>query len=393
MPHSTTPINSVSISASQIDDPQTLNGLFPPDSDDDGDSDEQDGNANQNCYEIQSVQFVGEMIKIRQYDYHSHNANRIWPGSFPLAEYLLQQEPHTTISNPAETLTNHRVKYLHQWGRILELGTATGLIAIRLAMACSEMKQENQDKNDREHYCCTSIVTSDVDDEYGDIASNLLYNYTLNHMSAPFPYHIPHTWGTGFQKSIQNVIDKETSDQCNEDVMTKTNTTPTTHQYHVDSKAATPKMIRTEKDHPLYVPFDTIIASDILLYVSAYPALVETLSELMIPSSSSSTSSQILGVDHDHVVINKDDAVLPQTQTSSSLWESSSTTTTTPTITTTTTSGTDKPVKFIMSWNRRLKESQEFFVRMTDAGFIYEHHGKGIYTFVYDDHHERTLEM
>ena len=46
-----------------------------------------------------------------------------------------------------------------------------------------------------------------------------------------------------------------------------------------------------------------------------------------------------------------------------------------------------------MSWNRRLKESQEFFVRMTDAGFIYEHHGKGIYTFVYDDHHERTLEM
>ena len=86
------------LSAAQIDDPQTLSGLFPPDSDDEeGDNDAIDCDANHhvnsNCYyEIQSVQLVGATIQIRQYDYHSHNANRIWPGVFPLAEYLLQQQ-------------------------------------------------------------------------------------------------------------------------------------------------------------------------------------------------------------------------------------------------------------------------------------------------------------
>lgn len=72
--------------APQIDDPQTLTGLFPPDSDEESldDADEE----NDVCYEIQSVLLAGATLKVRQFDYHSHNANRVWPGTFPLADYL-----------------------------------------------------------------------------------------------------------------------------------------------------------------------------------------------------------------------------------------------------------------------------------------------------------------
>jgi hypothetical protein len=368
----------MSSSAAQIDDPQTLSGLFPPDSDDEEEEEKEVGELgdgqDQNCYEIQSIDLVGETIQIRQYDYHSHNANRIWPGLFPLAEYLLQQqqqqsgpppEDTTTITNDTSIQSDARYgrgKYVHQWGRILELGTATGLLAIRLAMASAEMNQRDNG-NIINNYCCTSIVTSDVEDENGDIASNLMFNYTLNQMSRPFPYHIPHTWGTGFQQSLQRVIDQEMATLECEIEINNTAKTPD-FQDPTNATSTTRNQNSRNHKHPLYQPFDTIIASDILLYVSAYPALVQTLSELMIPSSSS--SSQL----HENY---NDEASLLRLQTSS-----------------TTTTSTLPKTRFIMSWNRRLKESQEFFERMKDAGFSYEHHGKGIYTFVYDNHQQPT---
>jgi hypothetical protein len=94
----------------------------------------------------------------------------------------------------------------------------------------------------------------------------------------------------------------------------------------------------------LYINHNTIIISslppfvfgrsDILLYVSAYPALVQTLKELLDPS------------------------FFPV-----------------PTL-----SGNKNP-KFIMSWNRRMKESIQFFDLMTDAGFQHRNEGKCVYTF------------
>lgn len=267
-------------SAPQIDEPQTLTGLFPTESDDDEDEDA-DGNAP--CFEIQSVDLCGEALKIRQFDYHSHNANRVWPGTFNLADYLLAR--------------NDDGVYLHQWGRVLELGTATGLLAIRLALA-STMHQGGNTAA----YCCTQIVTSDVDDEHGDVAANLIFNYELNEIPTP-PFHVPHTWGSGWKKSCERAVLREGGD----DIVS---------QVGDDLRA-----------------FDTIVASDILLYVSAYPALVKTLCELMISSTRT---------------------------------------------------------VFVMSWNRRMKESAEFFKRMKEADFAFTHVGKCIYIFEHNGKSDRN---
>jgi hypothetical protein len=258
-----------------IDAPLSLGNFFP------AESDEEDGEVAQeldNCYEVQLVTLAGVSgLQVRQYAYHSHNANRVWPGTFNLADYLLEKMPNG--------------KYAHQWNSVLELGTACGLLSIRLAKSMSsththlikeeEKEIEGNDDDTCASFCCTSIVTSDVDDE-GDILDNVTYNFQLNGMEQDQPPHVPHTWGTGWKQSA-SILGLETK------------------------------------------TFDTIVASDILLYVSAYGALVKTITELMPVSGNT---------------------------------------------------------KFVISWNRRMKESAEFFDRMKDAGFDWEHLGKCVYLFV-----------
>lgn len=276
----------------QIDAPMTLVGLFPDESDDENEMSNDDVlpiDKLESCYEIQSVVIGDKTLQIRQYDFHSHNANRVWPGTFNLADYLLQ----------IDEITN---SFLHKWGNILELGTATGLLAIRLCSVSSvhdnDRKGESNPEKVRISYCCDRIVTSDVDDEHGEVAKNLMFNYELNSISSNAPLHIPHTWGTGWMESVAKRIPKTCT---------------------FDIKNAPWKNIC------ILGQFDTIIASDILLYVSAYAALVQTLVELFEQNN---------------------DAV------------------------------------FVMSWNRRMKESSEFFDRMVEAGFDWEHQGKCVYRFV-----------
>ena len=335
--------------APQIDEPQTLTGLFPPDDDDDDNSDD-DGEPqqNDNCYEVQSVKLAGMDLQIRQFDYHSHNANRVWPGTFHLAEYLLLEEEKTTTEtatlccnhghNQTTTTTTSRTRrYQHHWGRVLELGTATGLLAIRMALASEVVyyyhHNHHQQQSDK-GCCCTSVVTTDVlvEDEEDQIAANLQHNYRINGLGvmdddddkqqqqhAPTttttttrrrrrrrllpPPHVPHTWGTGWKKSVeQSGINLDSMD-------------PRFYQLLPQQQPSSSSSASSS--------FDTIIASDILLYVSAYPALVQTLTELIPPHC---------------------------------------------------------PTVLVMSWNRRMKESAEFFERMGNAGFDRQHCGKGIYT-------------
>lgn len=236
----------------QIDAPQTLIGLFPPDTDDEDNNDE-GAEPLTLCYEIQSVELVGRQLSVRQFDFHSHNANRVWPGTFNLADYLFRDS--------------------RNWGNILELGAATGLLSIRLAWSSIVYNSASNDDA-----VCNAIVTSDVQDD-GEIASNIAFNFHLNQIAPP--PHVPHTWGTGWMESVS------------------------------EAGVVVPSI-------------DTIVASDILLYVAAYPALVTTLSELMV----------------------------------------------------------DDRTVFVMSWNRRMKESTTFFDMMKEAGFHATHEGKCVYTFI-----------
>lgn len=299
-----------------LDAPLTLTGLFPDEEDSDNDETDGDGGFRQGArsgnadfsdidhaygvpatehdidqgltYEVQTLSVAGELLKVRQFDYHSHNANRVWPGTLNLAEYLLGGPPSDTkrINRLSST----------RWGNVLELGTATGLLAIRLAM-CSTVYRcrrdafavdESSTSQSIDPCICDDIVTSDVADEDDLVARNLQFNYGLNGFSDPLcrPRHVPHTWGTGWDDSVQ--------------------------------RASVAKQWET----PPF--FDTVVASDILLYVNSYPALVQTLCEI-IPSESHTT--------------------------------------------------------LIMSWNRRMKESREFFDRMVAVGFEHVHEGKCIYTF------------
>ncbi|GMH84330.1 hypothetical protein TL16_g09891 [Triparma laevis f. inornata] len=218
-----------------IDAPVSLQGLWP-DSDDEVIEGDESGFKQE--YETQTIEVCSTPLQVRQFIFHSKNANRVWPGTFNLAEYYLSSETSGDIND----LKNKKV---------LELGSATGLLAIRLI-------QEG-----------VTVITCDYKDE-GEIKDNILHNFTLNNL--PHVPHIEHTWGTGW----------------------------------VDGG------------------FDVIVASDILLYCGVYKELVFTLKELI-----------------------------------------------------------DKPEKkFVMSWNRRMEESKEFFELMEDGGFVCEHLGKCVYLFM-----------
>ena len=112
-------------------------------------------------------------------------------------------------------------------------------------------------------------TTSDVDD--GEVAEAIAANFALNSLTPP--PHVPHTWGTPWEGGR----------------------------------------------------YDVVLASDILLYVAVYPALVATLEALCAPLD-----------------------------------------------------GAPGAV-FYMSWQRRMKESEQFFTLLKARGFAMEHLGRLVY--------------
>lgn len=135
-----------------------LKGLFGDADDDEEDETgelENDSGAFQNNYETHSLVLGGKTLNIRQFSFHKANANAVWPGTFRLAECMSER------------------KDFYRGGRMLELGSACGALAIWLTM-------EGFD-----------VVTSDIDDG-GDVESNIQYNFGIN--SLPAPTHIPYTW-------------------------------------------------------------------------------------------------------------------------------------------------------------------------------------------------------
>lgn len=107
-------------------------------------------------------------------------------------------------------------KHYYTDGDILELGAATGALTIFL------LKNTTQ-----RHY---NIITSDIKDD-GEVEINIKFNLMLNCIDSSYHKHVPYTWNDGKFPTINHKI-----------------------KY--------------------------IVASDILLYVSAYPDLIITLNDV-----------------------------------------------------------------------------------------------------------------
>ena len=94
-------------------------------------------------YEIQELQLSTSKFQVRQFSWHRANANKVWPGTFVLAEYV--------DANLALLLN----------GKVLELGAATGALSLFL-------KSRGID-----------VITSDICDD-GEVEANIRYNFELN---------------------------------------------------------------------------------------------------------------------------------------------------------------------------------------------------------------------
>ena len=89
----------------------SLNGLFGNTSDSDND---EETSGFQQVYSIDIIQFSSlKSLKIRQFSWHSQNANQVWPGALKLASFIDENRVYSD-------------------GKILELGAATGALAIYL---------------------------------------------------------------------------------------------------------------------------------------------------------------------------------------------------------------------------------------------------------------------
>jgi hypothetical protein len=153
-----------------------------------------------------------------------------------------------------------------------------------------------------------------------------------------------------------------------------------------------------------------IIASDILLYVrsahlnpslalipstSAYPALVETLLALFYGPdhaaikfsnhpSSPFTTGRSLDDSLAPYVINLSSSTAPSSHFSYDLYDSGARDffPSVPSADKVSEDENQFPVEFLMSWNRRISESYQFFALMKEAGFVCYHHGRCLYSFV-----------
>lgn len=91
-----------------------------------------------------------QQLTIREFSFHHLNANLLWPGTFAFAQWLLLHP-----------------SFLHA-RRVLELGSATGALAIFLTKSLQ-----------------LDITTSDYDDQ--QIEQNIAYNCTSNALP-PLPH-------------------------------------------------------------------------------------------------------------------------------------------------------------------------------------------------------------
>ncbi|KAK9830184.1 hypothetical protein WJX72_010177 [[Myrmecia] bisecta] len=112
-------------------------------------------------WSYESFQIPGGMeLRLRTFGFHPRNANFVWPGNAQLMEWLDTNQ------------------HLLAGKRILELGSATGLLAIFMTMRGWQ------------------VTTSDSEADGSLVAANIAHNFQLNSIAAA--PHIQHDWGTAF---------------------------------------------------------------------------------------------------------------------------------------------------------------------------------------------------
>jgi hypothetical protein len=153
-----------------VEAPVNLGGLFGTD-ESDGEEQGIDGAAEggrsasgfKEVYEVQELDIGGRIFHVRQYSWHQANANKVWPGTFVLAQYLAARLASEAAAGISDGIAS---------GRVLELGAATGALSMFLS-ACLRL----------------DVVTSDIDDG-GEVLENIQHNFALN--SEPHLEQIPH---------------------------------------------------------------------------------------------------------------------------------------------------------------------------------------------------------
>lgn len=66
----------------EIEPPVCLGDLFAEN------DEETDATAFSQLYEVQELDIGGAVFRIRQFAWHGANANKVWPGTFNLGEYI-----------------------------------------------------------------------------------------------------------------------------------------------------------------------------------------------------------------------------------------------------------------------------------------------------------------
>lgn len=119
--------------------------------------DQNESNAKfEDTHHISEFEMPGHKLKIRQFGFHPTNANFVWHGNFELATWISQNKDR------------------FEGKRILELGSATGILSIFL------------------HKMGFEVVASDYNDPM--IEENFHFNLELNDMASIIPF-VRYCWG------------------------------------------------------------------------------------------------------------------------------------------------------------------------------------------------------
>jgi hypothetical protein len=95
--------------------PVSLSGLFVCDGDDSVEEVGGDVDRFENETEVLTMDLAGIQVHVRQMAWHRANANQVWPGTFTLAEHIFNASGR------------------YESCKVLELGSATGALALALA--------------------------------------------------------------------------------------------------------------------------------------------------------------------------------------------------------------------------------------------------------------------